>query len=184
MCLFVDAAGGCRAQAAVGGLPWACPPPSTLLQFYLYSKRLRITMATSITCCEGFRLKPQKVCTLRAFSLPLLFSPPQKSRLSRWACSSFIMAPLCAGSPLFLGFVRLSKCSCFWGQGPYQVIVSQLLRSAMKSPSSVAEHLGGVRPVTAGCALLCLGKALTAARKALVHFLCAKTFRVLGEKLC
>lgn len=134
-------------------------------------------MATSITCCgEGFRLKPQKVHTLTAFSLPFLFSPPRKSHLSRWACSGFIMAPLCAGSPLFLGFTRLSKCSCFWGQGPYQVIVSQLLRSAMKSPSSVAEHLRGVRPVTAGRALLCHGKALTTARETLVHFLCAKTF--------
>lgn len=74
-CLFIDAAGGRRAQAAVGGLPWARAatregrrlPPSTLLRFYLYSKRLRITMATPITRCEGFRLKPPKVRTLRAF---------------------------------------------------------------------------------------------------------------------
>lgn len=105
---------------------------SVLLQIYVYSKRLGIAMATPITNCEGFILNPKKVQALRALlsSSSFPFFPSQKSLQSRWAYSSVITASLCTGSPLFLGFTRLSKCSCSCSRWEYQVFAFQLLKSA------------------------------------------------------
>lgn len=151
-------------------------------------RRLRIAMATPITNRKGFMLKPQKAHTLRAFlSSSFLFSPSQKSLLSRWAYSSFIMDPLCTGSPLFPGFARLSKCSCSWSQWEYRVFVFQLFRSAgslwwnhpIQWLFSVLEYLGGVRSITAGLALLPYYR-----QKSFGAFSVSQNFKALGHEVC
>lgn len=136
-------------------------PICFLLRIYLNSERLRIAMATPITNCKEYMLKPRSAHTLRAFLSSSYFL---HRRNPFWAdgptaALSWTLCVLGALCSLALG--GWANAAARGVSGNIRCLFSRYSESLQwNHPVQwlflVPGYLGGVRSETAGLALLCL----------------------------